>query len=75
MDNAGMHWTDADFTGLARAWVTTFVQTNGRTKCFTFYKRLTLPLTETPSAPHDDHVDRPNLSGMPLMHNVWCTRG
>ncbi|KAF6134998.1 hypothetical protein GIB67_014047 [Kingdonia uniflora] len=32
-------------------------------------KRSTLPLTETPSAPHDDHVGRLNLSGMPLMHN------
>ncbi|KAF6158363.1 hypothetical protein GIB67_022443 [Kingdonia uniflora] len=32
-------------------------------------KSSTLPLTETPSAPHDDHVGRPNLSGMPLMYN------
>ncbi|KAF6146092.1 hypothetical protein GIB67_033451 [Kingdonia uniflora] len=38
-------------------------------------KMSTLPLTETPSAPHDDHVGRPNLSGMPIMHNVWRTRG
>ncbi|KAF6171340.1 hypothetical protein GIB67_020407 [Kingdonia uniflora] len=29
----------------------------------------TLHLTETPSAPHDDHMGRPNLSGMTLMHN------
>ncbi|KAF6137024.1 hypothetical protein GIB67_030788 [Kingdonia uniflora] len=38
-------------------------------------KRSTLPLTETLSAPHDDHVGRTNLSGMPLMYNVWGTRG
>ncbi|KAF6134090.1 hypothetical protein GIB67_035644, partial [Kingdonia uniflora] len=38
-DNAGMHWTDADFTCLARAWVTTSVNVNGRTKGFTFYQK------------------------------------
>ncbi|KAF6154030.1 hypothetical protein GIB67_026684 [Kingdonia uniflora] len=39
-DNAGMHWTDADFTCLAREWITTSVQINGRTKCFTFYQKV-----------------------------------
>ncbi|KAF6169211.1 hypothetical protein GIB67_013641 [Kingdonia uniflora] len=38
-NDAGMHWTDADFTCLARVWVTTSVQTNGRTKGFTFYQK------------------------------------
>ncbi|KAF6155744.1 hypothetical protein GIB67_007391 [Kingdonia uniflora] len=34
-----MHWTDADFTCLARAWITTSVNVNGRTKGFTFYQK------------------------------------
>ncbi|KAF6174750.1 hypothetical protein GIB67_031274, partial [Kingdonia uniflora] len=34
-----MHWTDADFTCPARAWVTTSVNVNGRTKGFTFYQK------------------------------------
>ncbi|KAF6155987.1 hypothetical protein GIB67_039318 [Kingdonia uniflora] len=38
-------------------------------------KMSTLPLTETPSALHNDQVGRPKLSGIPLMHNVWRTRG
>ncbi|KAF6172058.1 hypothetical protein GIB67_029476 [Kingdonia uniflora] len=38
-DDAGMHWTDADFMCLARAWVTTSVNVNGRTKGFTFYQK------------------------------------
>ncbi|KAF6176297.1 hypothetical protein GIB67_023588 [Kingdonia uniflora] len=38
-DDAGMHWTDADFTCLARAWVTTSAQTNGLTNDFTFYQK------------------------------------
>ncbi|KAF6148532.1 hypothetical protein GIB67_042491 [Kingdonia uniflora] len=38
-DDAGMHWTDADFTCLARAWITTSVQINGRTNSFTFYQK------------------------------------
>ncbi|KAF6172835.1 hypothetical protein GIB67_034687 [Kingdonia uniflora] len=66
---------EADFTCLARAWVTSSVQSSGRTKGFTFIKRSILPFTETLSALHDDHVGRPNLNGMPLMHNVWRTRG
>ncbi|KAF6138623.1 hypothetical protein GIB67_032517 [Kingdonia uniflora] len=37
-------------------------------------KRSILPLTETPSAPHDDHAGRPNLSGMPLMQGDSCSR-
>ncbi|KAF6137163.1 hypothetical protein GIB67_030927 [Kingdonia uniflora] len=40
-DDAGMHWTDADFTCLARAWVTS-VQTNGHTKGFTFYQKVNI---------------------------------
>ncbi|KAF6138161.1 hypothetical protein GIB67_033575 [Kingdonia uniflora] len=39
MDDGGMHWTEADFTCLARAWVTASVQTTGRTKGFTFYQK------------------------------------
>ncbi|KAF6163608.1 hypothetical protein GIB67_036068, partial [Kingdonia uniflora] len=38
-DDAGMHWTEADFTCLARAWVTTSVQTDGCTNGFTFYQK------------------------------------
>ncbi|KAF6156354.1 hypothetical protein GIB67_031475 [Kingdonia uniflora] len=38
-DDAGRHWTDANFTCLARAWVTTSVNVNGRTKGFTFYQK------------------------------------
>ncbi|KAF6173699.1 hypothetical protein GIB67_021795, partial [Kingdonia uniflora] len=39
MDDAGMHWTETDFMCLARAWVTSSVQSLGRTKGFTFYQK------------------------------------
>ncbi|KAF6133939.1 hypothetical protein GIB67_040703 [Kingdonia uniflora] len=38
-DDAGMHWTEMDFTCLTRAWVTSFVKSLGRTKGFTFYQK------------------------------------
>ncbi|KAF6136111.1 hypothetical protein GIB67_043263, partial [Kingdonia uniflora] len=38
-DDAGLYWTEANFTYLARAWVTASVQTVGRTKGFTFYQK------------------------------------
>ncbi|KAF6156711.1 hypothetical protein GIB67_002426 [Kingdonia uniflora] len=42
---------DADFTYLARAWVTTFVQTNGRTKGFTFYQKINIFFNRDPECP------------------------
>ncbi|KAF6135193.1 hypothetical protein GIB67_035264, partial [Kingdonia uniflora] len=50
-DDAGMHWTDADFTCLARAWVTTSVQTNGRTKGFTFSQKVNITINRDPECP------------------------
>ncbi|KAF6148804.1 hypothetical protein GIB67_038137, partial [Kingdonia uniflora] len=50
-DNAGMHWTDADFTCLARAWVTTSVQTNDRTNGFPFYQKVNIALNRDPECP------------------------
>ncbi|KAF6156139.1 hypothetical protein GIB67_024109, partial [Kingdonia uniflora] len=41
-DDTGMHWTEVDFTCLTRAWVTTSVQTTGRTKGFTFYQKVNI---------------------------------
>ncbi|KAF6161592.1 hypothetical protein GIB67_009471 [Kingdonia uniflora] len=46
-----MHWTDADFTCLARAWVTTSVQTNGRTKGFTFYQKVNIAFNRDSECP------------------------
>ncbi|KAF6144678.1 hypothetical protein GIB67_006170 [Kingdonia uniflora] len=65
-----MHWTEADFTCLARAWVTASVQTTGRTKGFTFYQNINIAFNRDPNAPYDDQVGRLNLCGIPLMHNV-----
>ncbi|KAF6159733.1 hypothetical protein GIB67_029991 [Kingdonia uniflora] len=42
MDDAGLHWTDVDFTCLAKAWVTASIQTVGRTKGFTFYQKINI---------------------------------
>ncbi|KAF6136641.1 hypothetical protein GIB67_016097 [Kingdonia uniflora] len=50
-DDAGMHWTDADFTCLARAWVTTSVQINSRTKGFTFYQNVNIAFNRDPECP------------------------
>ncbi|KAF6176147.1 hypothetical protein GIB67_023438 [Kingdonia uniflora] len=50
-DDAGMHWTDADFTCLARAWVTTSIQTNGRIKGFTFYQKVNIAFNRDPECP------------------------
>ncbi|KAF6139884.1 hypothetical protein GIB67_009731 [Kingdonia uniflora] len=41
-DDGGMHWTKADFTCLARAWVVVSIQTTGRTKGFTFYQKINI---------------------------------
>ncbi|KAF6141995.1 hypothetical protein GIB67_037963 [Kingdonia uniflora] len=43
-----MHWTEADFTCLARAWVTTSLQTTGRTKGFTFYQNVNIAFNRDP---------------------------
>ncbi|KAF6141111.1 hypothetical protein GIB67_006556 [Kingdonia uniflora] len=50
-DDTGIHWTDADFRCLARAWVTTSVQTNGRTKGFTFYQKVNIAFNRDPECP------------------------
>ncbi|KAF6152280.1 hypothetical protein GIB67_005934 [Kingdonia uniflora] len=50
-DDAGMHWTDADFTCLARALVTTSVNINGRTKGFTFYQNVNIAFNRDPEGP------------------------
>ncbi|KAF6151713.1 hypothetical protein GIB67_001996 [Kingdonia uniflora] len=50
-DDAGMHWTDADFTCLARAWVTTSVNVNSRTKGFTFYQKVNIAFNRDPECP------------------------
>ncbi|KAF6146937.1 hypothetical protein GIB67_036656, partial [Kingdonia uniflora] len=52
-DDAGLHWTEADFTCLARAWVTASasVQTTGRTKGFTFYQKVNNAFNNDPECP------------------------
>ncbi|KAF6175264.1 hypothetical protein GIB67_030482 [Kingdonia uniflora] len=50
-DDAGMHRTDADFTCLATAWVTTSVNVNGRTKGFTFYQKVNIAFIRDPECP------------------------
>ncbi|KAF6145454.1 hypothetical protein GIB67_032577 [Kingdonia uniflora] len=51
MGDAEMHWTDGDFTCLARAWITTSVQTNGHTKGFTFYQKVSIAFNKDPEFP------------------------
>ncbi|KAF6134302.1 hypothetical protein GIB67_035663 [Kingdonia uniflora] len=51
MDDARMYWTDADFTCLAKAWVTTFVNVNGCTKGFTFYQKVNIAFNRDPECP------------------------
>ncbi|KAF6147151.1 hypothetical protein GIB67_036870, partial [Kingdonia uniflora] len=46
-----MHWTDADFTCLVTAWVTTFVQINSRTKDITFYQKVDIAFNRDPKGP------------------------
>ncbi|KAF6147140.1 hypothetical protein GIB67_036859, partial [Kingdonia uniflora] len=41
-DDAGLHCTEADFTCLAKVWVTASVQIVGRTKGFTFYQKVNI---------------------------------
>ncbi|KAF6170945.1 hypothetical protein GIB67_014762 [Kingdonia uniflora] len=50
-DDAGMHWTEADFTCLARTWVTTSVQADGSTKGFTFYQKVNIVFNRDPERP------------------------
>ncbi|KAF6160426.1 hypothetical protein GIB67_019195, partial [Kingdonia uniflora] len=50
-DDAGFHWTDEDFTYLARVWVTASVQTTGHTKGFTFYQNLSIAINKDPECP------------------------
>ncbi|KAF6164429.1 hypothetical protein GIB67_025255 [Kingdonia uniflora] len=50
-DDAGMHWTDTEFTWLARAWVTTSVNVNGRTKGFTFYQKVNIAFNRDSECP------------------------
>ncbi|KAF6156357.1 hypothetical protein GIB67_031478, partial [Kingdonia uniflora] len=47
-DNVILHWTDADFTYLARVWVTASVQIVGRTKGFTFYQKVIIAFNRDP---------------------------
>ncbi|KAF6147276.1 hypothetical protein GIB67_013097 [Kingdonia uniflora] len=42
MDDGGLHWAEANFMCLARAWVTAYVQTTGYTKGFTFYQNVNI---------------------------------
>ncbi|KAF6142342.1 hypothetical protein GIB67_023367 [Kingdonia uniflora] len=51
MDDAGMHWTDADFMCLARAWLTASINVNGRTKGFTFYQKVNIAFNRDPECP------------------------
>ncbi|KAF6157812.1 hypothetical protein GIB67_038280, partial [Kingdonia uniflora] len=51
IDDAGMHWMDTDFTCLARAWVTTSVNVNGRTNGFTFYQKVNIAFNQDPDCP------------------------
>ncbi|KAF6160219.1 hypothetical protein GIB67_016655 [Kingdonia uniflora] len=69
-DDAGMHWTDADFTCLARAWITTFVQTNGRTKGFTFYQNVNIAFNRDPECPTRRSCGSTKLQWYAL--NVQC---
>ncbi|KAF6169907.1 hypothetical protein GIB67_034299 [Kingdonia uniflora] len=46
-----MHWMEADFTCLARAWVTASVQTTGRTNGFTFYQNVNIAFNRDPECP------------------------
>ncbi|KAF6157134.1 hypothetical protein GIB67_041595 [Kingdonia uniflora] len=46
-----MHWTEANFTCLARAWVTASVQTTGRTKGFTSYQKVNIAFNRDPECP------------------------
>ncbi|KAF6137439.1 hypothetical protein GIB67_009915 [Kingdonia uniflora] len=46
-----MYWTDADLMFLARAWITTSVQTNGRTKGFTFNQKVNIAFNKDPKCP------------------------
>ncbi|KAF6163328.1 hypothetical protein GIB67_025192, partial [Kingdonia uniflora] len=43
--------TEADFTYLARAWVTSSVQSSGRTKGFTFYQKVSIAFNRDPECP------------------------
>ncbi|KAF6150412.1 hypothetical protein GIB67_034111 [Kingdonia uniflora] len=42
IDDGGLHWTEADFMCLVRAWVTASIQTMSRTKGFTFYQKVNI---------------------------------
>ncbi|KAF6140937.1 hypothetical protein GIB67_030148 [Kingdonia uniflora] len=42
---------EVDFTCLARVWVTTSVQTDGRTKGFTFYQKVNITFNRDPKCP------------------------
>ncbi|KAF6140573.1 hypothetical protein GIB67_013866 [Kingdonia uniflora] len=48
MDDVGMQWTEEDFTCLARAWVTSSVQSSGHTKGFTFYQNVNIAFNRNP---------------------------
>ncbi|KAF6138998.1 hypothetical protein GIB67_010724, partial [Kingdonia uniflora] len=49
--DGGLHWTKADFTCLVKVWVTTSVQTTGRTKGFTFYQKVNISFNRDPEYP------------------------
>ncbi|KAF6134782.1 hypothetical protein GIB67_002183 [Kingdonia uniflora] len=50
-DDGRLHWTEADLTCLARAWVTASVQTTGHTKGFTFYQNVNITFNKDPECP------------------------
>ncbi|KAF6145262.1 hypothetical protein GIB67_041457, partial [Kingdonia uniflora] len=43
--------TEASFTCLARAWVTSFVQSSGHTKGFIFYQKVNIIFNRDPECP------------------------
>ncbi|KAF6153904.1 hypothetical protein GIB67_023681 [Kingdonia uniflora] len=51
MNDAGLYWTEADFTYLARVWVTASVQTMGSTKGFTSYQKVNIAFNSDPECP------------------------
>ncbi|KAF6152876.1 hypothetical protein GIB67_011347, partial [Kingdonia uniflora] len=51
MDDARLHWTETDFTCLARAWLIASVKTVGRTKGFTFYQNVNIAFNKDPECP------------------------
>ncbi|KAF6150592.1 hypothetical protein GIB67_022204 [Kingdonia uniflora] len=51
MDDGRLHWTEVDFTCLARARVIASFQTKGRTKGFTFYQKVNITFNKDHECP------------------------